>query len=129
MGIFVIQGISTIRPFSKSRDVEIRKIPKVYLCDSGLVNQLARVARGQMFEQAVFQTLRRKGELNYYRKKSGAEIDFILDKKAAYEVKIAPDAHDLKRLRALAKELKLKKAHIVSKERAEVPGLVYGFQL
>jgi len=60
--------------------VEIRKTPKVYLCDVGLVNRFARLDTGRLFEQSVFQNLQVKGELHYFQKKSGIEIDFILNK-------------------------------------------------
>ena len=73
--------IKTIRPFSQGRSTEIRKMPKVYICDTGLVNQFAKIGAGHLFENSIFQNLRGKGELNYYQRKSGIEIDFIYDKK------------------------------------------------
>ena len=78
-------AISLVKPFSRSLDVEIRKTPKIYFCDSGLANHLGRITQGSLFEQNIFQNIRHQGEINYYQKKTGSEIDFILSKKTAYE--------------------------------------------
>ena len=121
--------IKLIRPFSRNRDLEIRSTPKFYLCDSGLVNQFARVNEGVLFEQAVFSALRLKGEVNYFQKKSGVEIDFILNKKHAYEVKSKPYEQDIKRLDNLARELKLKDYKIISRKFSDLKNVVYGFNL
>lgn len=56
--------IKTIRPFSKGRSTELRKTPKVYMCDTGLANHFARLAAGHIFENSVFQNLRIQGEIN-----------------------------------------------------------------
>ena len=121
--------IKTIRPFSKGRNSEIRKMPKVYLCDTGIANHFANLDMGSLFENSVFQNLRPKGKLNYYQRKSGAEIDFILDKKEAYEVKLNPQESDVKRLKSMAMELNLEKFKIISKNYSELENIVYGFML
>ena len=121
--------ITLIRPFSRSRDSEIRSMPKVYVCDTGLVNQFARIGEGALFENAVFSALRANGEVNYYQKKSGVEIDFILNKRHAYEVKLKPYDQDLMRLSRLAEELKLQDYTIVSRKYTELPHTTYGFIL
>jgi predicted AAA+ superfamily ATPase len=121
--------IKTIKPFSRGRSSEIRKTPKVYLCDTGLANHLARVDRGGLFENSVFQCLRTGNELNYYRKKSGIEIDFIVDKEKAYEVKLSPSLSDLRKLRETAARIGLNKTGIVSKNYSEVESILYGFML
>jgi predicted AAA+ superfamily ATPase len=82
--------IKTIRPYSRGRDSELRRLPKVYFCDSGLAGRLARLDAGHLFENSVFQSLRAQGELNYYQKKNGAEIDFILDKKRLMKRSLRP---------------------------------------
>ena len=121
--------IKLIRPFSRNRDIELRSQPKFYLCDSGLVNQFARVDKGALFENAVFSALRLKGELNYYQRKSGVEIDFILNKKSAYEVKTSPDQRDLARLSGLARELKLKDYSVISRNYFSNERVKYGFMI
>jgi predicted AAA+ superfamily ATPase len=121
--------IKTIRPFSKGRSTEIRKMPKVYVCDTGLANHFTRLAAGHIFENSVFLNLRIQGEINYYQKKSGVEIDFILDKKYAYEVKINPSETDVRRLKELSKEIGIEKGAIISKKFSTLEGIMYGFML
>jgi len=121
--------IKTLRPFTKGKDSEIRKMPKVYICDSGLSNYLANIDTGLLFENSVFQNLRQKGELNYFQKKRGSEIDFILNKEIAYEVKTTPHLSDVKKLERVSNELNLKSFHIVSKNYAEHENVIYGFMV
>jgi hypothetical protein len=120
--------IKTVRPFSKGRSTEVRKMPKVYMCDTGLTNHFARLDEGHLFENSVFQNLRIRGALNYYQRKSGVEIDFILDKKYAYEVKINPRASDFRRLKELSVELGLKSS-MIARNYCDIKGVVYGFML
>lgn len=119
--------IKTIRPFSSGRDTEIRKMPKIYVCDSGLANHLARVDTGSLFENSVFQNLRLKGDVNYYQRKSGVELDFIVNRSTAYEVKVTPSSSDVKRTGELANELGLKIYWIVSKKYSTLPNVTYAF--
>ncbi len=121
--------IFLVRPFSRNRDSEIRSTPKFYLCDTGLINQFARVSEGALFENAVFCALRNKGEVNYFQKKSGVEIDFILNKKFACEVKLKAYEQDLRRLAVLADELKLKGCKIISQKYSGLKNVEYGFNL
>ncbi len=121
--------IKRVKPFSKGRGTEIRKMPKVYICDTGLANHFFRMDTGSIFENSVFHSLRLKGELNYYQKKSGVEIDFILNKKEAYEVKLTPWESDLKKLKNIASELNIKEFKIVSKNYSDFTNVVYGFML
>jgi len=121
--------IKLIPPFSKGRDTEIRKMPKIYLCDCGLVNHLVKIDSGMVFENCVFQTLRTKGTLHYYQKKTGVEIDFILNKELAYEIKLKPYESDLKRLKTIASELDLKEYRLISKEYCQLENTIFGFQL
>jgi len=69
------------------------------------------------------------GDVNYYQKKSGVEIDFILNKEIAYEVKLTPTLSNLKRLDRLKKELRLKDYYIVSRRFSELDRVKYGFEL
>ncbi|MCM8784523.1 MAG: ATP-binding protein [Candidatus Omnitrophica bacterium] len=121
--------IKTIRPFSRKKDTEIRKARKVYLCDTGLVNHFVRIDEGLLYENAIFQNLRMQGEINYYQKKSGVEIDFILNREKAYEVKLTPRETDLKKLKIISEELKLKEYWIVSKRYSELKNIIYGFMV
>ena len=104
-------------------------MPKIYVCDTGLVNHFARLDEGHIFENSVFQNLRAKGELNYYQRKSGVEIDFILNRKIAYEVKTNPSASDFRKMKELSEEIGLKSCQMVSKKFSEFEGATYGFML
>lgn len=122
--------IKLIRPFSRNRDTELRGQPKFYVCDTGLLNQFAKVSDGAIFENAVFSALRNRGEINYYQRKSGVEIDFILNKKIAFEAKMSFDKRNLSRLAKLADELKLTGYHIVSRKLIQdKKNVIYGFEL
>lgn len=121
--------IKTINPFSKGRDTEIRKMPKVYICDSGIANHLARLDMGRLFENSVFQNLRMKGELNYYQRKSGVEIDFILNKRIAYEVKLTPQEYDVRRLKERAMGIGIEEFKVLSKGYRKLENIIYGFMV
>lgn len=121
--------ISLLKPLSHSADVAIRKSPKVYFCDSGMVNAIAKVDRGALFEQTIFQTLRQQGSLSYYQKKTGLEIDFILNKSRAFEVKTTVIRPDINKLKRLAQELKLADYKVVTLQKTELKQTLYGFQL
>jgi predicted AAA+ superfamily ATPase len=84
-----------------------------------LLNQFAKVSEGALFENSVFLNLRKYGKINYYQKRSGAEIDFILNKSIALEVKLRGVDLDLKKLEKIAKALKLPEWYIVSKNFVE----------
>lgn len=120
--------ISLVSPFSTNRDVEIRSAKKVYLCDSGLANNLGRLNFGSVFENAIYQSLRLKGEVMYYQRKSGVEIDFILNKQIAWEVKTKASSQDMIKFQKLSKTLKINEVNVVSFDYSHAP-IVYGFQV
>jgi predicted AAA+ superfamily ATPase len=121
--------VSTIKPFSKSRDVEVRGAEKVYACDSGLVNHVAQVDIGALFEQNVFQLLRPRGTVHYYQRRGGSEVDFILNRSEAYEVKHHASLQDVKRLERISKSLGLTRQQVISKQYVNHPGTGYAFLL
>ncbi len=121
--------IKRIRPYSQNRDVEIRSTPKIYICDNGLARHLSRLSEGSLFENSIFWGLQQNREIQYYRRKNGAEIDFIVDQKAAYEVKITATQRDVVHLERNAKALGLKKHYIVSRTYTPLKGVVYGFMI
>ncbi|NOX20036.1 MAG: DUF4143 domain-containing protein, partial [Nitrospirae bacterium] len=96
---------------------------------TGLARQLGNVTEGALFENSVYQSLRGKGKVCYFQKKSGVEIDFILNNKTAFEVKLKPEPKDLKRLNRLAVELGLKEFYLVSKHYTDLKNTIYGFML
>lgn len=122
--------ISLIPTYSRSRDVEIRGAPKVYCSDSGLASQLAKIEFGRVFENAIFHQLRvRVKTLQYFQKKTGVEIDFVVDGKEAYDVKLKATERDARTLTRLSQELHLKNTHLVSYQFAPKTRAWYGFQV
>jgi len=93
----------------------ITKQRKIYLADTGILQQLAQVSSGQVFENQVFNQLRRIGQTNYYKKKSGQEIDFIWKGSHAFEVKETPHASDLATLKSRATILGIPNQYLISK--------------
>lgn len=116
-----------IKPYSKSKDVEIRGSEKVYVCDSGLLNNAAHVSEGALFENNIFQMLRPRGSVHYYQKGKTREIDFILNRKEAYEVKLRPSPQDVASLEKTSTELAIKNFSLVSRSYANLKSTVYGF--
>lgn len=121
--------IHLIKPYSRSRDIELRGGEKVYICDSGLLNNSIQLSEGAIFENNIFQLLKPQGEVHYYEKSGASEIDFILGRKEAYEVKLSGSIQDRKKLEKIAKELKLKKVFVISKKYHEKNQLLYPFQI
>lgn len=107
--------IHMISPFSRSADREISKRKKIYFADVGILQQLAQTSSGQVFENQVFLQLMKLGEVNYYQKKTGQEIDFIFKQQTACEVKETPHAGDLAVLRSRANSLGLPETLLVGK--------------
>lgn len=124
-----------ISPFRKraSRDI-IKSIPKFYLMDTGVanyicdrrINDLSGSDAGKSLEHLVvlellsFRALKEKEfSINYWRTKSGLEVDYILDEgNIAVEVKISRqvDKKDFLGLAAFADEHKPKKLILICLE-------------
>lgn len=121
--------ITLVEPYSRNSRVAIRKAKKVYLIDWGLAGLLAGISSGQRLENCAFHLLRLKGKVNYFRKKSGAEIDFILDKKTAIEAKRTGIKNDLDQARALAKQLGLTAVWVATEKPAVGSGFCPAFSL
>ncbi|MBF0595771.1 MAG: ATP-binding protein [Candidatus Omnitrophica bacterium] len=127
---------SFVEPYKKrqSRDV-ILKAPKFYFFDVGVAAAIAKhpvlEARGEFFGRAlenfIFMELtayrsyrERDFSINYWRTKTGLEVDFILDDgRVAIEVKGASrvDKTELSGLKAFMEEYQPSKALVVSNER------------
>ena len=78
--------IRLVRPFSRNLRAEISKMPKVYLCDTGLMQmlwlkRLQREVAGPVFETSVYaELLKRYGsqQVGYWRTTDRREIDFVV---------------------------------------------------
>ena len=108
--------INMIPPFTKNADREISLLKKFYFSDTGILNELAEVNSGAVFENAIANQLLRIGKLNYYNTKSGQEIDFIVDEKTAVEVKESASKTDLDILNRRAESLKMKKRLLIGRK-------------
>jgi uncharacterized protein len=109
--------IYLIKPFTKNIDKEISQQSKLYFADTGILNSLAavQVSGGQLFENAIAGQLKPQGNLQYYQKKTGQEIDFIFLNNTAIEVKETAIEQDMSILKQRGVTLKLKKMVLVSR--------------
>ena len=121
--------IFLITPFSRSLNGEVRGSRKVYLSDTGLLNYLGKTTEGAVFENAVFLNLRREGQVNYYEKYKGPEIDFIIRKRIACEAKTFGDSRDIKRLQRTAQHLGLRNFYLVTKNFLDHPRSIQAVDL
>jgi predicted AAA+ superfamily ATPase len=87
---------SLLRPYFRNKRTELVKNPKVYFFDTGLRNAVIkdfkpvneRQDKGALYENCVFSELMKKDRLvKYWRTKSKAEVDFVVDDRVPLEVK------------------------------------------
>jgi predicted AAA+ superfamily ATPase len=125
--------ISLLKPFSQNRDIEIRKSPKVYMCDTGILNHFAKVDEGKLFENCIFNQLRSRGrKVTYYRRKSGAEINFIFDQGLALDVRLSGSNSDIFRLQRVATDIGISKSFLICRKygkKIPADSVAYGFNL
>ena len=107
--------IHRVPSFNKNKDKEISAQKKLYLADTGILQQLAQVSSGQVFENAIALQLKHLGELAFYQKKNGQEIDFILNENTAIEVKETASLNELNTLTQRADGLGLQKQLLIGR--------------
>lgn len=66
-----------------------------------------------MLENSIANQLTKYSNLQYYARRTGQEIDFILNEKIAFEVKETPGIHDLHTLGKRATQLGLNEYYLV----------------
>lgn len=83
--------VRAIRPFVGGKRAELTSAPKLFFIDNGLRNAVAggfdplelRTDLGKLMENWVFGELHKRypepGAIRYWRSKSGAEVDFVLE--------------------------------------------------
>jgi predicted AAA+ superfamily ATPase len=111
--------------YSKSIDRSVSGGKKVYFSDTGILNLVAKITDGQLFETAVANQLAYYGELSFYNKRNKSEIDFILNKEIAFEVKQKALEPDYKKLQNLAVELGITRQYVISNTLSNVGNTVY----
>lgn len=99
--------IKMATPYCKNKRTEIAKSPKIYFWDNGFRNMIIgsfqrlseRVDRGLLNENFVAGQLLKQGfDIKYWRTKSGAEIDFVIEDREAniaVEVKSVLSSHKI----------------------------------
>lgn len=131
--------ISLVPVFSSSPEVKIRKIPKLYFHDSGILNRIGKISLDQLFENTVFHQLYMKNyflkpsllepRIFYFHKKTGAEIDFIVEN-YGYEVKLTATPSDVSRFNRFGQRIGLSKVNIISLEKVKKQsGVIYPFEI
>lgn len=110
--------ITFLSKFSKSIDRQAAGSKKLYLCDGGMANVLGKVSEGQLFEQSIFQSFRLHYNLNFFYKDT-TEVDFIIDKEIACEVKMTASKRDITHLKMRAESLELSEYYVIAKEYSE----------
>lgn len=87
--------IGFVIPYYTNKRTELKKNPKIYFLDPGFRNicldlfSASSLEQGGVYEQFIFSELHKAGlELKYWRTKSGAEIDFIIDRHFPLPVEI-----------------------------------------
>jgi predicted AAA+ superfamily ATPase len=125
-----------VYPYSKKKKRDlITATPKFYLFDVGVANYLAQQfpselkgsAAGKSFEHFIFMELtaylgikRKRETIQYWRTKTGLEVDFVLgDAAVALAVKLSPQVHqqDIKGLIAFCEEHPETKAIVISQDK------------
>lgn len=119
--------VRTVPVLSNSPDREITKARKLYFLDNGIASSVAELSSGSKFENAVFNQLLHRGTIHYYQLKSGKEIDFVLDKQYAIEVKETATADDIKQVSSLAANLDIDNCYVVGRTPVNVfPQFIWG---
>lgn len=119
--------IRLLSPFSRSVDREVSGQRKVYLADTGLLHQLGKkpIRSGELLENAVLNNLRKySSKQNYYERRRGGEIDFILNQQTGVEVKQTAAEKDQRKLEKLSQDLDLKQHYLVSQKYAGLPSVI-----
>ena len=116
--------IKLLPKYSKNLDRSIAGGRKVYFSDTGMLQLVAAVNEGQILENAVVNQLDSYGELSFYNYRNTKEIDLILNKKTALEIKMSGSDQDLHNLKKLAGSLEIKDAYVISKKYKEKPGFI-----
>jgi len=122
-----LQGTFFIRllpRFSKSIDRAVAGGKKVYFTDTGLLNVIGKVNEAQVFENAVINQLSSYSKVSFYNKRNTAEIDAILDRGTAFEIKLTGTQQDSVKLSALSFELGISQSFVISKRFQERQGFL-----
>lgn len=107
--------IQFVSPYVVNTDREIALQKKIYFTDTGLLNILGKISSGALFENKIANQLSQLGEIKYYAKRSGQEIDFILNNSIALEVKETPTTSDYNKLKDRSSSIGLVNKYLIGK--------------
>lgn len=82
------------------------------------------MSEGQLFENTVINQLSKYGPLSFYNKRNTAEIDTILDKKTAFEIKLTGTVQDHTKVSSLTQALGITESFVISKKFLERDGFL-----
>jgi hypothetical protein len=117
--------ISLITPYTKNVDREVSGRRKVFLCDNGFLSLFSKVSQGNLLENAVYNNLRKYGDVHYYQRHTGVEIDFVLPGHSlALEVKNTGSHHDLRKLEKLSSSIGMYNYYVLTQNYSPVDGIV-----
>ncbi|OGH19294.1 MAG: hypothetical protein A3F31_05310 [Candidatus Levybacteria bacterium RIFCSPHIGHO2_12_FULL_38_12] len=116
--------IKLLPRFSKSIDRAVAGGKKVYFTDTGILNAIGKVSEAQVFENAVVNQLSGYGTVSFYNKRNTAEIDAVLDKNTAFEIKLTGTGQYLAKLTKLSVDLGIPQAFVISKKFQERQGFL-----
>lgn len=116
--------IKLLPKYSKNVDRSVAGGRKIYFSDTGILQLVAPITEGQILENAVVNQLDSYGELSFYNHRHTKEIDLILDKKIALEIKVNGSDHDLRNLKKIADKLGLQESYVISKNTKEKEGFI-----
>ena len=121
--------IHLVSKFSSSIDRRSAGTQKLYLCDLGMINILGKASEGQLFEQSIFQNIHIDYSVDFYSKGSSNEIDFIVDRKIALEVKVSASRRDISNLKKRGQSLKLKENYVTTREYSKEKEIILATDL
>jgi len=121
--------IKLIPKFSKSIDRAVAGGKRVYFSDTGILNAVGEVNEAQIFENSVVNQLSNYGQVSFYRDRNGAEIDAVLDKKTALEIKLKGTDEYLKDLKKLSMVVGTKDYFLISRDYSKTSKVIFGSSL
>ena len=117
--------ITLLPKFSKSVDRSVASGKKVYFSDTGILNVIGNVNDAQLLENAVINQLSHYESVSFYNKKNTNEIDAILKKEIAFEIKSKGDLRDLDKMKKISGKIGIEKSYVISKEYVDFDGVVF----
>lgn len=117
--------IQSVKPFSLNIDREVSGSRKAFFSDHGILQWAQPLPIGTALENAILTQIRPKvSSIHYYQKRNGKEIDFIIDKKIAFEVKETGTISDYNNLKKLCEVIGIKEYYVICMNFIDEPGFI-----